>query len=697
MKKNYSILLLVSLFIYSCQDQDSDANALINENSPYLLQHAHNPVDWYPWKDEALQKAREENKLLLISIGYAACHWCHVMEEESFQDTAVANLMNQHFVSIKVDREERPDVDDVYMTACQLAGGGSCGWPLHAIALPDGRPIWAGTYFPKKQWMEILRYFIEVKDRQADKLDKYAHQLIQGMEAVEQLNPLPDPPSDFEAAFLQTLTDTLLTKIDFAKGGIDGQLKFPMPVVFEYLLEKGHILQQEKPLRAVRITLEQMAQGGIYDQLGGGFARYATDPEWKVPHFEKMLYDNAQLVSLYSRTYQVRQDPLYEQVIRQTLRFVERELADPEGGFYSSVNADSEGEEGRFYVWKNEEVERLITEPVNIQLIRDYFGLTERGNWEEGKNVLTVQKSIPELSASYELSEKEVKKRLEDSKKLLFEAREKRIRPSLDDKILTSWNALMIKGYLDAFRALGEPAYKERAIKAAQFLSVHLLKKNGRLDRNFKDDQSSINAFLDDYALTIQAFLALYELTFDKQWLDKAELMNQHALSHFKDQDGPFFFYTSDLDPPLITRKKQVEDNVIPASNSVMGQNLFKLGMLTYDTSLINHSKAMVLQMMHLEDTRKDAVYFSNWSRLYLQHWRPPFEVVIIGADYAEKRDALLAHFLPDCIFLGGAEEGGLPLMKNKKVRGKTMIYVCKDKVCKLPVEAVDKALGLIK
>ncbi len=696
MKNNYSILFILLFCSFSCQEQAPPANALVHENSPYLLQHAHNPVDWYPWKEEALKKAEQEDKLLIISIGYAACHWCHVMEEESFQDTAVANLMNEHFVSIKVDREERPDVDEVYMTACQM-GGGSCGWPLNAIALPDGRPVWAGTYFPKKQWMEILRYFIGIKNTKAEQLDHYANRLLQGITSVEQLQPLPDQQAAFSGDSLNVFTDAILGVIDFERGGIKGQLKFPMPATFAFLLEQLHAFEQPEALEAVNSTLTNMAKGGLYDQLGGGFARYSTDPEWTVPHFEKMLYDNAQLVSLYAHAYQVTQNPFYEAVIRQTLQFIERELTSPEGGFYSSINADSEGEEGRYYVWQKKEVDQLITDSLNNQLVRDYFGLTEAGNWEEGKNVLAIQKSMAELSASFELPEEEIRHRLEESRNILFKARETRVRPSLDDKMLTSWNALMITGYLDAFRALSEPAYKERAIRAAVFLSDQMLQKEGRLDRNFKDGQSGINAFLDDYALTTEAFLALYELTFDVQWLNKAKLMNQYAMKHFKDEDGPVFFYTSELDPPLITRKKQVEDNVIPAANSVMGHNLLKLGLLLYDTSLINRSRDMVLQMMGSVDAEKDAVYFSNWARLYLRHLHSPYEVVIIGADHAEKRDALLTHFLPNCIFLGGAEEGDLALLQNKKVEGKTMIYVCKDKVCKLPVESVGKALELIE
>jgi uncharacterized protein YyaL (SSP411 family) len=693
--KHLFYILLISFAIFSCQaDGPRHTNALIDESSPYLLQHAHNPVDWYPWKEEALQKAVEEDKLLLISIGYAACHWCHVMEEESFQDTAVANLMNRHFINIKVDREERPDVDDVYMTACQMAGGESCGWPLNAIALPDGRPIWAGTYFPKKQWLDILKYFVEIQVTEADKLEAYADRLVDGLAAVESI-PIPATETELDAEKAQSMADTLLSMIDFEKGGLRGNIKFPMPTTFEFLLEYHHIFGTEKALEAVNTTLKKMALGGLYDQLGGGFARYSTDPDWQVPHFEKMLYDNGQLLSLYAHAYQITKDPLFEKVVRSTIAFAERELSHPQGAFFSSINADSEGEEGTFYVWTQEEIQNLIPDETSQKLVIDHFGVQAGGNWEDEKNVLAVQYTVQELAETSPLSESEIRRRLEEAKAQLFEVREQRTRPSLDDKVLTSWNALMISGYLDAYQALGEPDYLERALQAAAFLSEHMLKPDGRLDRNFKDGQSSINAFLDDYALSMQAFLDVYQQTFDGQWLEKATLLKNYVLDHFQDEDSPLLFYTSDEDPPLVSRKKIIEDNVIASSNSVMARNFYHLGILRYDTSLVNKSKQML--SLIAAEIASEAVYFSNWGSLYLEQLFPPYEVVIIGPDYAARRDSLLSHFLPNALFLGGPEENELPLLKNKFRKGKTMIYVCKDKVCKLPVETVRRAMDQIK
>lgn len=697
MKYLFNIFFLFAL-VFSCSNDKAPqySNALINESSPYLLQHAHNPVNWYPWGEKALQKAKSENKLLLISIGYAACHWCHVMEEESFQDTAVANIMNRYFVSIKVDREERPDVDDIYMTACQIAGQGSCGWPLNAIALPDGRPVWAGTYFPKKQWIEILNYFVETQKTQSDKLEQYAAGLVDGLHLFDSI-PVPNTNSSFKEDSIKKITEVFLNNIDFENGGIIGNIKFPMPVAFEYLLENDWQFSNEKARSAIMISLNKMAKGGIYDQLGGGFARYSTDKNWHIPHFEKMLYDNGQLLSLFSHAYQVNPDPLFEDIIRSTIAFTERELSHPEGAFYASINADSEGEEGTFYVWTKEEIEQLLPDEESRSLVIDHFGILVEGNWEEGKNVLAIQKSVAELSQAFNLTEEEVSDRLKKAKGQLFEDREKRTRPSLDDKVLTSWNALMITGYLDAYQALGEPTYLQRALQAAGFITEHMIQADGQLHRNFKDGQSSINAFLDDYALSIHAFLSLYEITFELHWLEKASLLNKYVLSHFQEEESPLFYFTSDEDPPLFSRIKQISDNVIPSSNSVMARNLYQLGLLYDDKNLINHSKAMLSVMIPNMKEVSDPVYYANWARLYLEILNPPYEVVIVGKNYANLKDELLNHYLPNTLLLGGPEENELPLLKNKYREGKTMIYVCQNKVCKLPVETVEEALVQIK
>ena len=672
------------------------ANHLVNESSPYLLQHAYNPVDWYAWKPEALDKAKAENKLMVISIGYAACHWCHVMEHESFEDSLVSEIMNEHFVSIKVDREERPDIDDVYMSACHLATQKSCGWPLNAFALPDGRPVWAGTYFPKKQWMEVLNYFKDLYQKDPQKLEQYASDLAEGIQQMDEVN-FNKNDQQFNQKGIEALTDRFLSTIDKKEGGREGSPKFPMPNNYEFLLQYYYHFQSPEALEAVNTTLEKMALGGIYDQLGGGFARYSTDEIWKVPHFEKMLYDNGQLVSLYANAYKLNQKPLYRNVIEESLAFVERELTSPEGGFYSSLDADSEGEEGKFYVWKKSEIEAVLGDEEMSKLFCDYFDVKEKGNWEEEKNILLRKASKESIMKRYKLSEQELEGKIAEAKAKLMQARAKRVRPGLDDKVLTSWNALMLKGYIDAYEALGTPEYLQTALKNANFLTQQMLQKDNRLLRNFKSGKASINAFLDDYALTIDAFIALYQVTFDEAWLFKADELLQYVQAHFFDENSGMYHYTSDLDPPLIARKMELADNVIPASNSILAHDLYLLGTLLYRPEYIDRSRQMLHNLSQTLEESPSPSFYSNWCRLYLRILRPPYEVAILGNDYAPQRQTLLAQYLPNALFLGGQSEGKLELLKDKLQEGATMIYVCQNKVCKFPVEEAKEALPLIE
>jgi len=677
-------------------DPDRKTNHLAKESSPYLLQHQYNPVDWYPWNEEALDKAKKEDKMLLISVGYSACHWCHVMEHESFEDSLVANIMNDNFVCIKVDREERPDVDDVYMTACHMATGKSCGWPLNAFALPDGRPVWAGTYFPKKQWIEILEYFIKLRADEPDKLEEYAVQLTAGLKESEgiQIN-LGD--QDFNRTALDGIADQFLKNIDLREGCRKGSPKFPMPNNYQFLLAYHHLSGNNKALEAVNTTLEKMALGGIYDQLGGGFARYSTDAVWLAPHFEKMLYDNGQLISLYSDAYKVTKNPLYEKTVRQTLDFIERELTDKTGGFYSSLDADSEGEEGKFYVWTKEEIDQVLTDEQVNKVFSDYYEVKKKGNWEHGKNILHRKSSSDKIAKKNNITEVELTKLIGDAEKQLFKVRSKRIRPGLDDKILTSWNALMLKGYVDAYQAFGDKAYLKTAIKNANFIVSKMMQSDGRLNRNYKDGKSVINAFLDDYSLTIEAFTALYQVTFDEQWLNKSKLLADYTLTHFQNKENGMFNYTSNLDPPLVARKMEVADNVIPGSNSSMARALFGLGTYLYNAKYTDTAKAMMHNMNEKVITADQPNFYSNWCRLYQDLVQPPYEVAIVGNDYASLQEETLRHYLPNVLLLGGKDEGNLELLKNKLQDGETVIYVCQNKVCKFPVQEVDKALGLME
>jgi uncharacterized protein YyaL (SSP411 family) len=694
-QKYIPFITLVLAFSSSCQTtgskQHQHTNALINESSPYLLQHAHNPVNWYPWGEEALKKAQDEDKPIIISVGYAACHWCHVMEHESFEDTTVARIMNEHFVAIKVDREERPDVDDIYMTACQMSSGRGCGWPLNALALPNGQPVWAGTYFPKEEWLEILNNFVNAYATEKDKMQSYAESLTEGLNRIGTFTPL-DGPAEYQQEMLGSLAERFTNNIDFKQGGRTGAPKFPVPNGYEFLLQYHHLSGDEKALEAVDVTLENIALGGIYDHLGGGFARYSTDAEWKVPHFEKMLYDNAQLVSLYSHAFQKTANPLYEKVVRETLTFVERELSDKNGGFYSSLDADSEGEEGKFYVWKKTEIDSILADEPLAELFCEYFEVQKHGNWES-TNILYRRKTAEELADKHNISTEELAEKITTASNKLFEARSARTRPGLDDKILTSWNALMITGYLDAYQAFKEEQYLQRAFEGADFILNNQIQKDGRLNRNFKDGKSSINAFLDDYALCIEAFLQLYATTFDEKWLDKAQLLTDYTLQHFNDTENAMLYYTSDQDPALIARKKEIEDNVISASNSVMARNLLHLGTYLYNNTYIERSKNMLNLLITPLESTEQPHFYANWCRLYAELAYPLYEVAIVGPDFESLLQELQATYHPNVLLLGGAEEGNMELLKDKLQEGETFIYVCQNKVCQLPVREAAAAI----
>ncbi len=706
LKKNvFAVMVLQSLLITSCAQNNKQTNSrntpmnnLAEAKSPYLRQHADNPVNWQEWGPDALKQAKDENKPLLISIGYAACHWCHVMEHESFMDSSVANLMNEKFIPIKIDREERPDIDQIYMNAVQLLTGRG-GWPLNAFALPDGRPFYAGTYYPKEQWKQVLAQMSDVYLHEYEKVEQQAHQLTQNIKRQEVITV----PGDSTLAFSETTyagiyknssTDRVGWRdmIDFQKGGYKRAPKFPLPIGWEFLLQYQYLTGNEEALQAVKVTLDKMAKGGIYDQLGGGFARYSTDAEWFVPHFEKMLYDNGQLISLYAHAYKVTKQETYAKVIRETLQFIDREMTDPKGGFYSSLNADSEGEEGKFYVWTQNEINKILGEK-NARLISDYYQLKKSGNWEHNKNILYRKENLKEFTKDHQLTVAQWEQSLAKAKARLLLERDKRIRPSTDNKILTSWNALMLKGYVDAYLALGNKEYLKSAIRNAQFLEENMVRDNGRLWRNYKDGEAAIEAFLDDYALLADAYILLYQATFDAHWLNQARTVTDYAIAHFRDDASGMFYYTSDQSETLIARKMEISDNVIPASNSVMAHVLYKLGEYYYHKPYINMSKTMLNHVS--EEVTRGGPYHANWAMLMGLMTHKPFEVAIMGAQAIQKNQAIQKSYLPTSLFMGGQVEN-LPLLKNKRSENQTLIYVCRNKACKRPTAEVSAALGQI-
>jgi uncharacterized protein YyaL (SSP411 family) len=675
-------------------------NELIHESSPYLLQHAHNPVNWYPWGNAALQKARAENKMLIISIGYAACHWCHVMEHESFEDAEVAKVMNENFICIKVDREERPDVDQVYMTAAQLITGRG-GWPLNAMALADGRPFYAGTYFPKDKWVNMLAYFVDMQKKQPEALEKSAEQVTKGIHATEHVtfkeNARPDDPFGREKIFsiddLDKQFETWKGNIDFDRGGENRAPKFPMPSAWQYLLHYNYLIKNEEALKAATVTLDNMALGGIYDHLQGGFARYSTDANWHVPHFEKMLYDNAQLVTLYAQAYQATKNPLYKKTVYETLSFVEQELTSRDGAFYASLDADSEGVEGKFYVWTKEEVNDVLGE--DAEIFSAYYNITANGNWEHGNSILLRNETDEAVAEACNIKVDELNNIIDASKEKLMRVRAARIKPGLDDKILSSWNALMITGYTKAYRVFGEENFLATAIANADFLLQHAIAADGEMTRNYKNGKASINALLDDYAFTIAAFIELYQATFDEKWLAEANKLTVYSLQHFFDDVSKMFFYTHNQYADLIARKMELSDNVIPSSNSEMAKNLFLLGHFLNKDEYISKAKQMLINVE--ADVQRNIYFYANWGIMQALFTSPLFEVAIAGYDFKNKRQQFDEHYLPNVILMGGKAPGSLALLENKFVDGQTNIYVCRDKSCELPVLDVEEALVQIR
>lgn len=667
------------------------SNRLIHETSPYLQQHAYNPVDWYPWGEEALSKAQAENKLILVSIGYSACHWCHVMEHESFEDAGVAEIMNEHFVCIKVDREERPDVDQIYMHAVQLMTGQG-GWPLNCICLPDQRPIYGGTYFRREDWKNVLSQLAAFWQEKPEEAIGYAERLTEGVQQAETLN-LSTEEIEYFQKDLQDIFRPWKKTFDFSEGGYTRAPKFPLPNNWQFMLHYAHFMKDAAASDITHLTLRKLAYGGIYDQIGGGFARYSVDGEWHVPHFEKMLYDNAQLVSLYAEAYQAEPQTLYRKVVYETLEWVEREMLSEQGGFYSALDADSEGVEGKFYTFTLAELEAILN-PEESAVFNSFYDVTAEGNWEEERtNILKRSVEAAELAAKLDISAEAVEELLATARSKVFAYRSKRIRPGLDNKIIAGWNGMMMKGYVDAYKAFGEEKFLTLAIRNASFILDNLVEANGSMHRIYKKDLAAgvpSSAFLDDYSFVIDGLIALYEATFDERWLTEARRLCEYVMKNFFDAGTGLFFYTSQTDKELIARKHEIMDSVIPASNSSMAMNLFKLGHLFQDELYLSQSAEMLRTVFPSIKTYGSA--YSNWGILLMNVVFGVYEIAITGPESERLRAELENNFIPNKILLGGSS-GTLPLLQDKFV-GETKIFVCKNRTCRLPVTTVSEALG---
>lgn len=665
------------------------ANSLANERSPYLKQHKNNPVHWMPWGPEALEKAKKENKLIIVSIGYSACHWCHVMERESFEDESIAAIMNEHFVSIKVDREERPDIDQVYMIAVQLMTGRG-GWPLHCICLPDGRPIYGGTYYPPEGWKSILSQLSDMWQAKPDTAYEYADRLAKGIAQSEKL-PIVEDALDYKAEDLDAAVAPLRADFDPVHGGFMRSPKFPMPSNWDFLLQYGVLQNDPELVDHVHFTLRKMAAGGIYDHVGGGFARYAVDERWHVPHFEKMLYDNAQLVSLFLAAWQQRPERTYLRTIKETLDWVIREMTAENGGFYCALDADSEGVEGKFYTFRQEELDQILGD--DAALFHSYFHTSAEGNWEEEEiNVLHTDLDADELAETSGFSEEEWESYLAEIKQKLYVYRAQRVRPGLDDKQLTAWNALMLKAFCEAYRILDDPEYLDMALRNAQFIQNHVYTMDGGLLRQPEHEGNTIPGFLDDYACTIEAFISLYEATFDGRWLQDAKRLADYAIRHFLDENETFFYYTSNDSETIVARKHEIMDNVIPSSNSVLFRQLQKLGVIFDEPkyhAIVERGLTSVLP--HLKSY---GAAYSNWGILLLHQIHGPMEIILSGNEGSTWIRAVDEHYIPNKTVLGGTFSE-IPLL-HARLSVENKAYICQNRTCGLPIETQQDLIGEI-
>jgi uncharacterized protein YyaL (SSP411 family) len=681
-------------------------NHLQFETSPYLLQHANNPVEWYAWKPEALARAKRENKPILVSVGYSTCHWCHVMERESFEDSDIAAYMNEHFINIKIDREERPDLDQIFMEAC-IAISGSGGWPLNCFLTPDGRPFYAGTYYPPRpagnrpSWIQLLMHMAKIFREERDKVEIQAKKLAKTAAGSGRVFFSDDlAPGQLDNLFVEELADELYEKMmkqaDHKHGGFGGAPKFPTVMSMEYLMVYHELKDKPEGLEHVRFSLEKMIRGGIYDQLGGGFARYATDNAWLIPHFEKMLYDNALLVGVLSDYLRYDSQPLFRMAIKETLAFIEREMSHEGGGFYSALDADSEGIEGKFYVWDYGEIYEVLDD--DAQWFCRFYGVSPSGNWEY-TNILWRPHVLEDFAKAEGIKVEELVSKLESAKQKLFQERATKVRPGLDYKILLAWNALMCIAYAKAYKATAEETYKARALKNMNFLEQNMKKANGAWYRSGTYDagvwKPQYEAFLEDYTYLAEAMLEVYELTFDTTWIGKAADLCDRIIRDFFDSESDLYYFTGNKQEDVPLRRIDIMDNAIPSGNAVLFEVFQRLAILTGREDYQERAQKMGQQVLKGVSTYPGS--FARWAKGMLSLIKPVKEIAIVGSEamvFAQKIQQL--PLLNRVVMATREEEQTFPLLANRPVRAATQIYICENFTCQRPVETIAAAAELL-
>jgi len=695
----YYFLVFLSFSFLTCKDQKKHkfTNALVKETSPYLLQHAHNPVDWHPWNEETLAKAKRENKLLLISIGYSSCHWCHVMEKESFQNEEVAKIMNENFINIKVDREERPDVDKIYISAVQLMTGNS-GWPLNCIALPDGKPVWGATYLNKEQWTNSVQQVAQQYQENPNELYRYAENVTNGINDNSLFTSNKNNP--FSKDTLSEIISTWKQSFDTIHGGYNfSDEKFPFANHFETLLRYYYHSKDKEVLSFVETSLKKMALGGIFDPIEGGFSRYSTDKTWHIPHFEKMLYDNGQLISLYSKAYQFSKNDLYKTTVLKSINFVTNNLMTSEGGFMSSMSAISLGEdskkkdEGAYYVWSDKELKSIINSN-DYKLFSKYYNLQNPSKELNNKYVLNKLTTDFEFAQQHSIPLSDIKEKVTKWNHQLLLAKKNRQLPNIDNKILTSWNAMMLKSLLDAYAAFDNEEFLDIALKNAEYISKNLITDDFKILRSNSKNNKIVTGYLEDYAWVISAYIKLFEITSDQKWLDLAHKITSSTIPLFYDSNSKFFYFSDNSQTSLITRNIDTEDSIFPSGNSIMAHNLFLLSHY-FDNSEFEAMSKTMLQKIDLQ-INKYPVSSSNWIDLYMNYAYNFYEVAITGSKSNSVIRAFNKKYLPNKLFCSGKVASDLPLLQNRFVEDETMIYICVNKTCNLPTSDYNKALKQI-
>ncbi|RZP08384.1 MAG: thioredoxin domain-containing protein [Flavobacteriales bacterium] len=692
MNLKYLLSIFFSLFFVLNIFTQERMNQLSNSKSLYLKQHAKNPVDWMPWSADALKKASEEEKLIVISVGYSSCHWCHVMEEETFSNNEVAEVMNNDFISIKVDREERPDIDELYMKSLVLMTG-SGGWPMNIIALPDGSPIWGGTYLPKTNWMSVLKQINDLYKNRYDDVLGYSNKLKEGLKQ----DGIVDIKLESDELYdkIIELSESAFSFLDINNGGLKTSQKFPLPSLLDFYLRSGKQFEKSKFVDFVDLTLENIGYGGINDHIEGGFHRYTVDSIWHVPHFEKMLYDNGQLLSIFAKAYKLTKRPLYKDLISDSHRFLEDKMTSSDGLIFSSISAVTDyGDkkiEGDYYVWNQDDLKKYLED--DYEIFENYYNINNKGYWEKDKYVLRRTISNKDFSKDYKIQEKKLKSKIQSFKNILKEIRSSRKYPEIDEKIISSWNSLAISGYLDAYMATNEKVYLNKAVDIVNALEKKLVNKDLRISRSFSIEESDI-LFLEDYSFLANAYLKLYQSTFNYQWVNRADQIVKKSIDIFFNEDLGFFKFSSNQSTLFSENLFVLEDGVIPSSNSVMANNLFLLSHYTGNRDYLNIGKKMIDSV--IGKAVNDPLDYMNWLNVSTDYSKNFYEIVVVGKNAFEISKDLTSRYLPNTLVAASKTDTDEYLIKNRYIKGDTLIYVCVNNSCKFPVETVDEALKLI-